>query len=343
MPYRARPFMPDVRWRVASAHRDRLVREALRRALAQGPFDLAWHAHDAAELEQFSAEAPAQLVIAELELLGPHAEAVAALRRRGSLVVALARRDAVGAAYEAMGRGVLGLAEPPVIAEDGELLGAPRFLEKIERLARLVQAEAPLEAKPALQDGVTAPIVALGASTGGPLALATVLGSLPADFPAAIVVVQHIENEYSQGLATWLSSYCALPVEIAVSGGMPRGGCVHLAGPGGHLLLASRRFSIQPAPPTDLHVPSIDVLFNSLAQHGAPGVAAILTGMGADGVAGLGALRARGWHTLAQDESSSVVYGMPRAAAETGAAERTLPLAEIGPALIRYLSRRGRT
>lgn len=339
MPHRTPPpLTPAPKLRVGTAHRDRIVREALRRALGQGPFDLVWHAGDAAELEFRSQESPPQLVLAEIDLLGPHAEGVAALRDKGCAVVALARPDAVGAAYEAMGRGVLGLTEPPGIADDGELVGAAKFLAKVERLARLVESEAPPPSS-AAHDGVAPPIVAIGASTGGPLALATVLGALPADFPGAVVVVQHIESEYSAGLAKWLGSYCSLPVELAVRGEAPRAGRVTVAGPGGHLvLLASGRFSVHPAPPTDLHVPGIDVLFKSLAQHAQPGVAAILTGMGADGVAGLAALRARGWVTIAQDEASSVVYGMPRAAVESGAAEKTLPLADIGPALVRHVN-----
>jgi chemotaxis response regulator CheB len=93
--------------------------------------------------------------------------------------------------------------------------------------------------------------------------------------------------------------------------------------------------------PNDLHVPSIDMLFKSLAEHAPPGAAAILTGMGHDGVEGLGALRRRGWSTFAQDEASSVVYGMPRAAVESGAAEQTLPLNAIGGALARSVGRRG--
>ena len=91
---------------------------------------------------------------------------------------------------------------------------------------------------------------------------------------------------------------------------------------------------------TDVHVPSVDALFHSLAQNSPPGVGALLTGMGADGVEGLLALRAHGWHTIAQDENSSVVYGMPRAAVERGAAIQTVPLARMGPALVAGLARR---
>ena len=91
---------------------------------------------------------------------------------------------------------------------------------------------------------------------------------------------------------------------------------------------------------TDVHVPSVDELFRSLAQNSPPGVAALLTGMGSDGVEGLMSLRARGWHTIAQDELSAVVYGMPRAAVEQGAVIQTVPLSRMGPALVEGLARR---
>ena len=326
---------------LATAHRDRVVREALRRALKHAPFDLLWHAGDAAELEQRLRAQPPRLLLAELDLLGPQAEKLPGLLQAGCAVIALAPANAVGAAYEALGRGALGLVEPPGLSDSGELLGAEKMLTRVERLASLVGP--PAAAAPArhTRRGAGVPIVAIGASTGGPLALATVLRSFPAGFPGAIVIVQHIESEYSAGLADWLGSYSALPVSLAGRGEMPSAGHVHVAGPGGHLvLLNTMQFSTLMPLPNDLHVPSIDTLFKSLAEHAQPGAAAILTGMGHDGVEGLARLRKRGWATFAQDEASSVVYGMPRAAVERGAAEESLPVAAIGAALAKVAMRR---
>jgi two-component system response regulator WspF len=108
------------------------------------------------------------------------------------------------------------------------------------------------------------------------------------------------------------------------------------------VLSSSSLFGVHAAQADELHVPGINALFLSLAQQPTPGAAVILTGMGSDGAAGLGELKRRGWFTVAQDEASSVVYGMPRAAIETGAAKQSLALNSIGPALVRHFRRKNR-
>jgi two-component system response regulator WspF len=326
--------------KLAIAHADRLAREALRRTLAHSPFQLEWLADSVDGLARRLARSDVELLLVDLALLGPRAEALSALLAPGRGVVVLAHDPSAPAAYEALGQGALALLDPPRLDETGELIGAQRALARLERLARLVDRNAPATATTPVPTGARTPIIALGASTGGPLALARVLRDLPADLPAAVLVVQHIEGEFSQGLAQWLSTHSALPVTLAQRGDTPRAGRVYIAGPGGHLvLLPSQQFSVLMSVPRDLHVPSVDALFGSLAQHAAPGAAALLTGMGSDGVAGMRALAAAGWLTIAQDEGSSAVYGMPRAAREAGVARQSLALDAIGPALARHAVR----
>lgn len=330
--------------KLAIAHRERLVREALRRSLAKSRFDLVAQTGDLESLPRECRKHTPQLLLVELELLGNQAEHLPGLLKCGAAVIALASTSAVSGAYEALGHGALGLIEPPGIDDDGEIIGAQRLLSRLERLAVLV-TEAPTKVTPlppsrSLQ---RAPILAIGASTGGPLALAKVLSDLPADFEASVLIVQHIESEFSGGLAEWLGSQCRLPVTVAERGATPEPGKVYLAGPGGHLvLLPSFQFGRQSAQADELHVPSINALFFSLAQQSVPGAAAILTGMGDDGVAGMSELQRRGWFTVAQDEVTSVVYGMPRAALEIGAAKQALPLHAIGPTLLRHFRKRSR-
>ncbi len=326
--------------KVAIAHRDRLVREALRRTLMKGHYELIWQASDRAQVEHNCRYQATDLLLVELQLLGPKAQALPRLLESGAAVIALAPTNAVGDAYEAMGLGALGLLEPPALDDSGQLIGAQRSLTRIDRLAKLVGGS-DFSATPSTQaaSGQTL-ILALGASTGGPLALAKILSSMPVDLDAAVLIVQHIENEFTAGLAEWLGSQCALPVVVAARGDTPVAGRVYVAGSVGHLvLLPSFQFGNQPARATELHAPSVDALFSSLALHAAPAVAAILTGMGSDGVAGLSALHRAGWFTVAQDERSSVVYGMPRAAIEAGVVQQILDVAAIGPALVRQLSR----
>jgi two-component system response regulator WspF len=326
------------------AHRERLVREALRRSLAKGRFDMVAQSGDMDSLKKDCRRLAPQLLLVELELLGSKAEQLPELLRCGAPVIALASTSAASGAYEAMGHGALGLIEPPAINDDGEVVGAQRLLSRMERLVGLVaQAPARRSTSMATPSAKQSRILAIGASTGGPLALSRVLSDLPVDFDAAVLIVQHIEGEFSGGLVEWLGGQSRLPVSLAARGETPEAGRVYLAGPGGHLVLTpSFHFGLHHAQADELHIPGINALFRSLAEQPQPGAAVILTGMGSDGAIGLGELRRRGWFTVAQDEGSSVVYGMPRAAIEAGAAKQTMALSAIGPAVVRHFRRRNR-
>lgn len=180
-------------------------------------------------------------------------------------------------------------------------------------------------------------IVVIGASTGGPQALAEVLAVLPPDFGAPVLVVQHIAEGFVDGLAGWLGGRCALPVRIAKDGERLQPGAVLLAPSGQNLVVRpGLRLSLEDPPATQHHVPGIDVTFESVAaQYGSRSLGVLLTGMGRDGALGLATMRAAGGSTLVQDEQTSTVYGMPAAAVEVGAAENQLPLCEIGPEVLR--------
>ncbi|RYZ04590.1 MAG: chemotaxis-specific protein-glutamate methyltransferase CheB [Myxococcales bacterium] len=180
-------------------------------------------------------------------------------------------------------------------------------------------------------------IVALGASTGGPSALVSVLRDLPHTLPLTVLMVLHIDEPFGSAFAEWLSDQTPHAVRFAV-GGEPlesKTSRVLMAQPGRHLVVDGQRLLLTDEAERHSCRPSIDVLFESLARSGGPrSAAALLTGMGRDGATGLLALRAAGSLTVAQDEESSVVYGMPREAALLGAAQHVLPLGEIG----RFLS-----
>lgn len=183
-------------------------------------------------------------------------------------------------------------------------------------------------------------VLAIGASTGGPQALSIVLAELPVQTEAAVVVVQHMADGFIEGLAGWLDSLCALPVTVGTDGCRLQPGTVTIAPSGVNLVVQQQlRVSMQPPPATQYHVPGIDVTFSSLADVvGAGAVAVLLTGMGRDGAAGLKRIRETGGLTLAQDEETSAVYGMPAAAMEIDAVDVQLPLTDIGPTLRRLTS-----
>ena len=179
-------------------------------------------------------------------------------------------------------------------------------------------------------------VVAIGASTGGPPALATILSQLPPDLPAAVVVVQHMAEGFVEGLARWLDGVCAIPVVVAVEGERLLAGQVYLAPANQNLVLRhGLRVGLTDPPPGQYHVPGVDVTFRSVAHvSGQYAVGALLTGMGRDGAAGLKELRDIGAFTIGQDESTSVVWGMPAAAQEADAVDLELPLPAIGQAIV---------
>jgi two-component system chemotaxis response regulator CheB len=199
-----------------------------------------------------------------------------------------------------------------------------------ERLAALGGRPLPVAREGAVD------LVAIGTSTGGPQALAHVLGALPEDFTPAVVVVQHMADGFIDGLAGWLDGLCALPVVVGTAGMRLQPQTVTLAPGARNLIVHERmRISIEPPPPTQFHVPGVDATFNSVAASVGPrAIGVLLTGMGRDGACGLKAMRDAGAITIGQDEESSAVWGMPGAAAAAGAVQRTLPLSEIARALV---------
>lgn len=180
-------------------------------------------------------------------------------------------------------------------------------------------------------------LVAIGASTGGPAALVEILRALPAHFPAPILIVLHIGDAFGAMLAEWLDGQSSLKVGCARHGEpLPQAGegRVVLAPPGTHLVLTGGRLHLLNTAERHSCRPSVDVLFESVARDAGPhSIACLLTGMGKDGAEGLLAIRRAGGHTIAQDEATSVVFGMPREAIRLEAAERVVPLPEIADTL----------
>ena len=183
-------------------------------------------------------------------------------------------------------------------------------------------------------------VVVIGASTGGPRALAEVLGNLPHDLPTGVVVAQHIPAGFTRSLAERLDGRSALDVREAEDGDEIRPGTALLC-PGGKQITVERadgqlKVRVQNVAASQLHRPSVDRLFESVARTvGNRAVGLILTGMGVDGAFGLRCLHEAGALTFVESEESAVIFGMPRAAA--AAADRVLPLKEIAPSLVRIV------
>jgi len=178
-------------------------------------------------------------------------------------------------------------------------------------------------------------MVVIGASTGGPQALHEILAHLHASFPVPIVCVQHIGSNFLSEMVTWLAEVSPLPVRKAVHGETPQAGMVYFAPEDAHLEFDDGgRFALSLAAPLDGHRPSVTITMRAAARcFGAGAVGVLLTGMGRDGAEGMASIAAAGGITIAQDEASSVVYGMPKQAVELGSALYILPLGQIAPAL----------
>jgi two-component system, chemotaxis family, protein-glutamate methylesterase/glutaminase len=187
--------------------------------------------------------------------------------------------------------------------------------------------------------------LAIGCSTGGPNALAAILPAIPEDFPAPVLIVQHMPPTFTRFLAQRLTTSCRMPVEEAVDGTVLRPGTMWVAPGGYHMLLESAqsvaKIRISQGPPENSCRPSVDVLFRSVADLFAGStLAVVLTGMGQDGLRGCEQLSSLGAEILAQDEATSIVWGMPGFVARGGLADAVLPLPAIGPHIVKRVAER---
>ncbi|MBJ6750026.1 chemotaxis-specific protein-glutamate methyltransferase CheB [Geomonas anaerohicana] len=246
----------------------------------------------------------------------------------------------VDRAFIAIKRGALDVMEKPRLDGDGTLEEfAAALREKVRFLSRIRVIRHPrrkLRAEPlaALADGSGHSLLAIGASTGGPKAVMRLLKALPADFPGAVFVVQHIAPGFAAGFANWLDRECALPVRLARDSVPYRGGEALIAPDGRHLTVADGVIRLTDAPPVNCCRPSIDVFFESLARQRCDQVVAVLlTGMGRDGAQGMLHIKEAGGTTIVQDEPSCAVFGMPKAAITLDAADQVVPLDLIPAAL----------
>jgi two-component system chemotaxis response regulator CheB len=259
--------------------------------------------------------------------------------------------------YEALAAGAIEVLEKPFGDEqDGEWEG--RFtaaVKLVSRIRAITHPRARLETLGhariesssmvrASHHGQRYEVVVIGTSTGGPGAILEILRTVVLPFPLPILFVLHIGEPFGVAFAEWLDGQTGVRVAYARHGDLVSTGAgrVTMAPPGSHLVTMCGRLRLTHDPPRQSCRPSVDTLFESAAhEYGTAVIASLLTGMGKDGAAGLLEVRRCGGSTIAQDEATSVVYGMPHEAVILGAVERELPLAEIGPALSALAAHRG--
>jgi len=338
--------------RIAIVNDMLMALEAMRRVIAKrADWQIAWMARDGAEaVKKCAADTPDIILMDLIMPVMNGAEATKQIMRDSPcaiLVVTATVEGNMQLVFEAMGHGALDAINTPGLGADGKLTGAAELEKKIDLISKLVgKGKQLVPALVALGDTVAEDhhlpqLVVIGASTGGPAALKEIFGQLPDGFPAAFVVIQHVDILFSSDLADWLGRQCPLPVKVAEDGCQPEKGIIRIAGTNDHLIMtAEKTLSYCAEPKDNFYRPSVDVFFHSVAINWpARGTAVLLTGMGRDGAEGLLSLRKTGWRTIAQDKKTSVVFGMPKAAIECGAAKEILPIDRIAPELISYIAR----
>ncbi|MCF5706757.1 chemotaxis-specific protein-glutamate methyltransferase CheB [Pseudomonas syringae] len=317
--------------------------EALRRALAFEPMhQVIWVAPNGADAVRCCAEQLPDLIL--MDLIMPVMDGVEATRQIMAktpcaiVIVTVDREQNVRRVFEAMGHGALDVVDTPSIGGGNPKEAAAPLLRKILNIEWLMGQRNNHERTAALpvRESVRRDrLIAIGSSAGGPAALEILFKGLPAKLSAAIVVVQHVDQVFAAGMADWLSSVSGLPVQLAREGEVPEQGKILLAGTNHHIrLLKSGTLAYTADPVNEIYRPSIDVFFESVARYwSGEAVGVLLTGMGRDGAQGLKLLRERGFLTIAQDQASSAVYGMPKAAAAINAAVEIRTLTSIAPRL----------
>ena len=292
-----------------------------------------------------------------LDLEMPRMDGMETLReitkRYGLPVIIVSAHTKAGAAatFRALSIGAFDFVAKPRDVLSAQLENIAQELSTKIRVAAASRRSQPTPASEAvtpvrklkLEHKIAERVVAIGLSTGGPNALRYLLSRLPPEFPAAVMVVQHMPEGFTEMLARRLNESCSLDVKEAQSGDLLLSGRVLICPGNRHLKIRRMPLGNIAVLGDDAavngHRPSVDVLFRSLAEEfGADGVAVLMTGMGEDGADGMGEVKARGGVTIAQNEESCVVYGMPRSAIERGYASRVLPLESIPEVLLAQYS-----
>lgn len=258
------------------------------------------------------------------------------------LVVSETIRDAPKFAFACLKLGALDFV--PINPEGG--IVPSELISKVKTCARIMVVTHPHGRRPRIERPIPKKvekyeIAGIAVSTGGPPALEKVLSELPKKFPLPIVIVQHISEGFTKGLVAWLSDQCKIKVVEAKDGDELKPGVAYLAPSGCHLIInEDERFKLfQKDFPGIYHIPSADVMLKSIAEvYGPKAIGIIMTGMGKDGAAGIRAIKKIGGFTIAQDEASSVIFGMNKVAIDEGSVTEVLPLEQIPQALVALVS-----
>jgi len=323
-----------------------LVRDILRDFIEGDPhFRIIGEAADGEEAVQKILSLNPDLVTLDIEMPKMNGlEVIEAVMKKTSVpIVVITSHDTAKNAYEATIRGALEFYSKEVFSASLSPNKRQEIYETLKRISSVkarktaASVEQVLHATPAKRE-IHAVVIA--SSTGGPKALSRFFSLLPGDFPVPIVIVQHNSSGFDKSFVQWLGTYTSLNVKLAEEGEVPLPGTVYIAATDKHLVFrgtgGQNCLRYTDDEPENNQKPAADVLFRTAAETFRQSlVSVVLTGMGSDGALGTCRIREMGGITLAQDEESSLIYGMPKAAAETGCVDIVLPLDNIPQELVR--------
>jgi len=337
--------------RIAIVNDTPMILESLKRIIiSSSQHEIAWLAENGKIATEVCAHDTPDLILMDLIMpIMDGAEASKIIMQHSPCAILVVTSSVEGNAslvFNAMGSGALDAVNTPVLNPEHPDYSADNLLRKIGVIEKLIRPNITIPKQTETSSikrtnkSKDAMLLAIGSSTGGPAALVTLLSALPSDFDAAIVIVQHIDQQFCLGLIEWIDEQIHLPVTMAKNGEAPMEGHVYVSAGDQHLTLdVNGKFTYSHEPVSYPYQPSVNEFFNSVATHwqgDAYGV--LLTGMGKDGAVGLLAMKQKGYPTIAQDEESCAVYGMPKAAAKLNAAKYVLPLVDISSQLLKDIN-----
>ena len=327
--------------RVAIVHNNQDTIRLFEFLIADLGFSICWTSTTAQDaLLQHSKDSP-DLLLVQLELNEMKGSDLIKqiMSSTNSTIIAISNsvKNNPGSVFEAMSAGALDAFSEPSTSQPESIT---ELKVKISNIKKLHDSAHKIKKPKSKQTITETPMVAIGSSTGGPAALMTILKELPPNSNAIFVIIQHMDNEFSQGMADWLNEHTDIHVQIAKDHTTPEAGQVYMAGTNDHLIINEAGLFQYTKDPEDYpYRPSVDAFFESAVTHWPNKlIGVLLTGMGRDGANVLLSFYNRGMHTIAQDENSCAVYGMPKAACEVGAVNKVLDINDIAREIIINIS-----
>jgi len=323
-----------------------LVRSIIRDFLeSDGSFEIIGEAENGSDGVNRARELNPDLITMDIEMPAMNGlEATAEIRKFSSCaIVVISTHDTAKMAYDAIVNGAHEFFAKDLFTSQ---MDSRKRDEIFNALKQITSIKKKVFMQQAVKHDSTLPrkinCVVIAASTGGPMALCQLCSALPEDFPVPILLVQHNTSGFDKGFVQWLDGYSRLNVQLAEEGTNPSRGNIFVAPTDRHLVVNDGGISFDYGEPVNNQKPAADLLFKSAAAlYGNSLVSAVLTGMGSDGAEGTRLVKQAGGITIAQDEESSMIYGMPHAAVETGCVDIELPLNEIAPKLVSLTKRIG--